>query len=109
MVASNGSAENGYDAMERRCATYQEAGYPAGRWRLPTEAEVNFVANLQRLRFIGNLFSGDGWVSNGTAVQIGTNSVSLIQTGNTARCVYDAWYWGEDPEVPVGQDTVKVD
>ena len=109
MVTSNGSAENGYDAMERRCATYQEAGYPAGRWRLPTEAEVNFVANLQRLRFIGNLFSGDGWVSNGTAVQIGTNSVSLIQTGNTARCVYDAWYWGEDPEVPVGQYTVKVD
>ncbi len=109
MVASNGTAENGYDAMERRCATYQEAGYPAGRWRLPTEAEVNFVANLQRLGFIGNLFSGNGWVSNGTAVQIGTNSVSLIQTGNTARCVYDAWYWGEDPEVPVGQYTVKVD
>jgi hypothetical protein len=109
MVASDGTAENGYDAMERRCATYQEAGYPAGRWRLPTEAEVNFVANLQRLGFIGNLFSGDGWVSNGTAVQIGTNSVSLIRTGNTARCVYDAWYWGEDPEVPVGQYTVKVD
>lgn len=104
MVNSNGAAENGYDAMERRCATYQEAGYPAGRWRLPTEAEVNFVAQLQRLHVIGDLFSGNGWVSNGTAVQIGTNSVTLITTGNTSRCVYDAWYWGDDP-VP-GASTV---
>ena len=109
MVNSSNTAENGYDAMERRCATYQEAGYPAGRWRLPTEAEVNFIANMQRLDFIEDLFTGYGWVSNGTAVQIGTNSVTLIQTGNTARCVYDAWYWGEDPVVDPSVYTVKVD
>ena len=103
MVNSNAS-ERTFEVMEKRCATYQEAGYPAGRWRLPTEAEVNFVANLQRLGFIQNLFTGDGWVSNGTAVSIGTNSVSLITNGTTARCVYDAWYWGEDP---VLDDTTK--
>ena len=90
MVNSN-TSERTFEVMEKRCATYQEAGYPAGRWRLPTEAEVNFVANLQRLGFIQNLFTGDGWVSNGTAVSIGTNSVSLITNGTTARCVYDAW------------------
>lgn len=107
MVDSNGTAENGYDAMERRCATYQEAGYPAGRWRLPTEAEVNFIANMQGFSFIENLFTGNGWVSNGSFVRINGNNVSLNPAGyngNTARCVYDAWYWGEDP-VPEAYST----
>ena len=30
---------------EKRCAAYQENGYPAGRWRVPTEAEIWFMAN----------------------------------------------------------------
>ena len=29
--------------MKRRCASYQEDGYPAGRWRLPTKAEFQFI------------------------------------------------------------------
>ena len=29
-----------------RCAAYQEDGYPAGRWRLATYAELEFIAML---------------------------------------------------------------
>ena len=97
---NSGAEDSGRWAMERRCATYQEAGYPAGRWRLPTEAEVSFIANLQALQFINQLFSTTGypWTANGEALQINGNSVSLrAQGGNSVRCVYDAWYWGEDP------------
>ena len=91
--------ERTYENMEKRCATYQEAGYPAGRWRLPTEAEVNFVLNLQRLHFIETLFSGDGWASNETALHYSSsrNMVRYTSAGTTVRCVYDVWYWGEDP------------
>lgn len=97
MVSGSGDAQNGYYALERRCATYQEAGYPAGRWRLPTEAEVNFIANLQAKGLIGRLYEGNGWVAGGFGVQISGNNVSIIQNGNTVRCVYDAWYWGDQP------------
>lgn len=41
----------------RRCATYQEMGYPAGRWRLPTRAEVQFIANLSTREKIPVLFN----------------------------------------------------
>ena len=86
--------------MERRCATYQEAGYPAGRWRLPTEAEVSFIANLQALQFINRLFSTTGypWTADGEALEVNGASVTLRAAGgNSVRCVYDAWYWGDEP------------
>lgn len=102
MAASQGVDENGYVAMERRCATYQEGGYPAGRWRLPTMAEVNFLAQMQALQFIEQLFSINGypWVASGRALQVNGANVTLrtqAEGGNSVRCVYDAWYWGEDP------------
>ena len=35
-----------YSDAEKRCAAYQEDGYPAGRWRVPTKAEVKYIIQL---------------------------------------------------------------
>ena len=40
-----------------RCAGYQEAGYPAGRWRVPTMAEINYIVQLSGWGVIPSLFS----------------------------------------------------
>lgn len=46
-----------YDRAEERCASYQENGYPAGRWRIPTVAEIDFLINLSDYQHIPELFS----------------------------------------------------
>ena len=43
----------------RRCASYQEYGYPAGRWRLPTVAEIQYIAKLNADGKIERLLGGD--------------------------------------------------
>ena len=111
MVASKwGRQESGntsYENTLKRCATYQEAGYPAGRWRLPTEAEVMFIMNMQRYGFIETLFNTTAryWISDGNSIQgNGTNvTVSSTQDGQSSRCVYDLWYWGETPMTPTDE------
>lgn len=35
-----------FENAQRRCASYQEDGYPAGRWRLPTVAEIFYISQL---------------------------------------------------------------
>ena len=99
--------QTSYDNIKKRCATYQEAGYPAGRWRLPTEAEVNFIANLQRYNFIDQLFNNGAryWVSDGHVISINNNAVSVTSgnNGQSSRCVYDLWFWGEDPVTPIDE------
>ena len=45
-----------YKEAKERCASYQENGYPAGRWRLPTAAEIDFVISLSDNRHIPTLF-----------------------------------------------------
>lgn len=93
-----GSGESSFETVAKRCATYQERGYPAGRWRLPTEAEVAFCAYLQANGFIGTLFAGGRyWISNGQAVSVSGANVTSQTTGNSTRCVYDIWYWGDEP------------
>ena len=92
---------NSIERAQQRCATYQEAGYPAGRWRLPTDAEVMFIINLQRYGFIEDLFVGYYWTSSGSRLN-GTdmNNVSVTRNStqsNSLRCVYDTWYWGLEP------------
>lgn len=78
----------------KRCASYQEAGYPAGRWRIPTKAEVEYIINLSEEGKIPRLFNvnGDYWTSSGVY-----NTSSGMTNGNSAfvRCVYDVWYWGD--------------
>lgn len=88
-----------------RCATYQEDGYPAGRWRLPTYSEVEFIMSLSTSGRIPTLFQMDTptdavgyWCANGKVVL--RNNVVQLETNNTTptapRCVYDLWYWGDE-------------
>ena len=46
-----------YEGAMKRCAAYQENGYPAGRWRLPTLAEIQFLITLSENEKIPTLFS----------------------------------------------------
>lgn len=117
-----------YETAQKRCATYQEKGYPAGRWRLPTEAEVLFMISMQKHQFIRDLFT-QGWsiTASGSAIRVMNNNdrtiyyVSSVERlrnlGNnyggshipSCRCVYDLWYWGDDPVDGVdGTYTIKV-
>ena len=81
-----------------RCATYQEDGFPAGRWRLPTYAEIKFIAQLSATGAFATLFNKGKyyWSANGV-VLIG-DEVTIQESKNDAmlRCVYDTWYWGDD-------------
>lgn len=101
----NGSNARPFEESRKRCATYQEGGYPAGRWRLPTEAEVAFVRNLQSLNLIPTLFDNGSsyWCSDGYAYG-GTNFTQSNGTNTGAtRCVYDVWYWGDNSNKSVSQ------
>lgn len=46
-----------YNRAEERCASYQENGYPAGRWRVPTVAEIDFLIRLSENNHIPELFT----------------------------------------------------
>jgi len=80
-----------------RCAAFQEDGYPAGRWRLPTRAEIHFIAQLSAKGAFEKLFSTNStyWSANGAIKVNGNGTVSDMPDATTAllRCVYDSWYW----------------
>lgn len=93
-----------FKVAQKRCATFQEAGYPAGRWRLPTLAEIAFIARLQKAGVINELFltSDTGyWTSSGGKIAITNDGITYTpeyasQSSSNAcyaRCVYDLWYW----------------
>lgn len=95
-----------YAEAVRRCAAYQEDGYPAGRWRLPTYSEIEFCLSLSNYQLIEVLFGSntddsDYWYSTGYATikRGGTSIDPHPGTGGTTeravRCVYDSWYWDE--------------
>lgn len=99
-----------YETARKRCATYQEAGYPAGRWRLPTEAEVYFLFTLQSRTLITDLYTTGTntygyWASSeyvfGRGYTTGSTPDFRTLTGTqvaSIRCVYDTWFWGEEPD-----------
>ena len=114
MVASSyGICTNGRSKEEarKRCASYQEDGYPAGRWRLPTKAEIEYVVNLSAWGKIPILFGymqGTTQYTNYTkAYYWSANGATYVvaRTGETGsdnttanvsvRCVYDTWYWDD--------------
>ena len=93
---------------EYRCAAFQEDGFPAGRWRLPTKAEINFIGMLSAKGLFEFLFNNNGvyWSANG-AVKVSGSSVDLTNSDTALlRCVYDSWYWDKidglegDPRQP---------
>lgn len=81
-----------------RCAAYQEDGVPAGRWRVPTRAEVEFITKLSAQGVIPTLFNVGGssyyWSASG-AIQVTANGTvnDVNQTSAYVRCVYDEWFW----------------
>ena len=103
-----------YSAAQSRCASYQEYGYPAGRWRLPTMAEVMFMINLSSKKIIPTLFTpesavskGGYWCADGVVFPLNDGTIEYrnateaasINSGNHwPRCVYDEWYWGTDQD-----------
>ena len=98
------------EGAKYRCASYQEDGFPAGRWRLPTTAEVLFVINLQEDDQIQELFVGTSnycsathTINNNGSVKI-YNGVQLNNNQVSVRCVYDDWYWGSKPEAKKNDD-----
>lgn len=97
-----------------RCATFQEDGFPAGRWRLPTEAEIMFVIGLQDNDAISDVFYGSSQYYSSTVVDA-THNWRIVypdkttnpnakpywyndDTNGSVRCVYDEWYWGSERE-----------
>ena len=103
-VTSSGS----YDNMRRRCATYQEDGYPAGRWRMPTHAEIDYIVKLSCRGLIPQLFNyaeddtaGDYWCAHGYVLPHNAANKGYAQLvesksdSHAVRCVYDEWYWSD--------------
>lgn len=108
-----------YAKAEKRCASYQENGYPAGRWRVPTQAEIAFIQERSANGDIPSLFNGyvygyrnysGYWTAYGMAYWPGYNqdgndvgpdagSYTTSQLNcslHAVRCVYDVWYWGDE-------------
>lgn len=88
-----------YSDAQKRCASYQEDGYPAGRWRLATRAEVEYIAKLSGDGKIPVLLSNDSkyWCSGGSITPHANSTPSFSDDtsseSNAVRCVYDEWYW----------------
>ena len=99
-----GYSESSPKGAALRCASYQEHGFPAGRWRLPTTAEILYIIELQRLQKIQQLFyGGNTYFSATDRVKANSDNTYTLSTGigtsnASVRCVYDEWYWGSERE-----------
>ncbi len=108
-----------YEKAVRRCAAYQEDGYPAGRWRVPTAAEIKYICKLSSDHVIPQLFGQfgqgpeyaakywcstgfvgvykveekDGTLLNAAHPPVYTSGVENATERLAVRCVYDEWYW----------------
>lgn len=99
-----------YENAVHRCSSYQEDGYPAGRWRIPTRAEVEFIMTLSGKGYIDVLFNNDNnyWCCNGYLKVSSTGKITFTSStsGNIAvRCVYDEWYWENSQYAKVDKNT----
>lgn len=87
-----------FEQAQLRCAVYQEDGFPAGRWRLPTRGEIHFIAMLSANNAFERLFTigSSYWSANG-CVKVQSGSVTFVNVQKAlTRCVYDSWYWGDE-------------
>lgn len=103
VMAQFSNENNYYHYMKKRCASYQEDGFPAGRWRLPTRAEFEFIVDLSYKGKIPKLFNTtiSYWCAHGYVKVDDSGNVTIthdayVNGGASARCVYDDWYWGSD-------------
>lgn len=85
--------------LKKRCASYQEDGYPAGRWRLPTRAEFQFIMTQIDLGNLPTVYLDQTtyWCAHGMGTPndgvIEMTYVGYDSDGHSTRCVYDEWYW----------------
>lgn len=100
------------DDARRRVATYQEVNCPAGRWRLPTYGELQFIVKLSQEGKIPVLFNSGStyWTAQG-ACTVNRNGTLTLSTNTNTTCyvrgVYDEWYWELYPQysiTPTGTD-----
>ena len=99
-----GYSEGDREGVMMRCASYQENGYPAGRWRVPTTAEIAFIVYLQSQDAIAELFVSNDYFSSTHMVTEGNNKEVIKDIDgdkHSVRCVYDEWYWGGEQEALV--------
>lgn len=95
----SGIEQNGIsqERARQRCAAFQENGFPAGRWRVPTKGEIKFISQLSANGYFEWQFGGNYWSANG-AVNVNKNT-GVVQDSDPKiallRCVYDVWYWGD--------------
>lgn len=112
-----------YAQAKKRCASYQENGYPAGRWRIPTPAEIEFMQQRVLNNDIPSMFNGNtsgngnnrsytgywasnekvywpGYDANGNPTKNKTagfyDTTGMNNNSHAVRCVYDVWYWGNE-------------
>lgn len=104
IASKHGGIEFGnlnFEQAKWRCATYQEDGFPAGRWRLPTKGEIKFISQLSANKIFTYLFSNSVYWSANGAIQVSDGTVKDSDTKNAlTRCVYDSWYWGDEQHEP---------
>ena len=100
--------------LRRRCATYQELGCPAGRWRVPTFGEIKYIVELHEKGFIPSLFTpGASYLSAQGWVYIPTDSdtdktlrpAQSAKGNETVRAVYDDWYWEQESDFQIHPNT----
>lgn len=85
-----------YEKARERCASFQENGFPAGRWRVPTRGEIRFISMLSSRGYFEWQFGGNYWSANGP-VTVNKNGGSVSDADPNLskallRCVYDSWY-----------------
>ena len=104
LTSNTYEAAESLDGMRKRCASYQEDGYPAGRWRLPTEAEFKFIISQVDKETLPPIYNPNTtyWCAHGTGTPLGNGIVDMnyIESDtddHSTRCVYDEWYWGSAP------------
>lgn len=102
-----------YLQAQIRCAGYQEKDCPAGRWRIPTYGELEYIIKLSDQNKIPKLFSDDSgyWTATGAVLGKLENGHLPEYTGTPAdqvalRCVYDEWYWGDSKIQASSTETV---
>lgn len=107
VLNTGGSGMDTLENLKKRCASYQEDGYPAGRWRLPTRAEFQFIVSLVNREFIPQIYIDDTayWCAHGVGTPDDDGNVAMKYvgrdgSGHSTRCVYDEWYWEDKLETP---------
>ena len=107
----------------RRCAAFQENGYPAGRWRLPTIGELYFFRMLYNKGILPAIFNTERayWTAQYvTKLDFERDNANIRPYPKVSdlnekhvRCVYDDWYWkkgdGATPDlIQNNADKIKI-